>query len=393
MPKTKAKKTGMGMGKGMGMGMLAPLRLSVSPDFGNFSSCLCFIIMLKSRGMSIVLGIESTCDETAASIVVDGKKILSNVIYSQTKLHQNFGGVFPELACRAHLDVILPVVEEALAVAKMKPSDIDLIAVANQPGLMGALLIGMNTAKSLAFAWGKPFVGVNHIKAHLYAALMSAECPEFPALGLVLSGGHTSLVLMHDIENYSLIGNTVDDALGEAFDKVARLLALPYPGGPEIEKLASMGDCTKYPFTPGLVKGQKYNFSFSGLKTQVLYALKGQNGAQSTINLLPDEEKKHIAAAFQNTAFRDILAKCKMAILEFGVKQLFIGGGVSSNQAMRALFQENLPSQIALYWPGKGLSLDNAAMIAGLGFHVYQRKGCSDLLDLIPSPTNKILSI
>lgn len=341
--------------------------------------------------MCKVLGIETTCDESSASVVVDGKKILSNVIYSQTKLHESFGGVFPELACRRHLEVLLPVIQQALLEANLSPQELDLIAVADKPGLMGALLIGVNAAKSLAFAWNKPFVGVNHIKAHLYAALMSADECEFPALGMVLSGGHTSLVLMHDVENYTLIGSTVDDSVGEAFDKVARLMDLPYPGGPQIEALAKRGDPKRYPFKPCYVKGQKYSFSFSGLKTQVLYALKGQNGSPETPNLLPDDAKKDIAASFQETAFMDLLNKCQMAVEEYGIKHLYIGGGVSANQYIRALFANQL-SQIAVHWPGKGLSLDNAAMIAGLGYHVYQRKGESPL-DLIPMPTNKSLSI
>lgn len=341
----------------------------------------------------IVLGIDTTCDESAASVVVDGKKILSNIIYSQIKLHQNYGGVFPELACRRHLEVLLPIIEEALFTAKVTPNDIDVIAVADQPGLMGALLMGVNAAKSLSLAWNKPFVGVNHIKAHLYGALMSVDTNVFPALGLVLSGGHTALVLMEDEENYSLIGNTVDDAVGEAFDKVARLMGLPYPGGPQIEILAREGDPRRYPFKPGVVKGQKYNFSFSGLKTQVLYTLKGQNGGSTGEDLLPFEEKKHIAASFQEAAFSDLLTKCQLAVQEFGIKQLYIGGGVSCNQTLRSLFSQKMPADVGVFWPGKGLSLDNAAMIAGLGFHVYKRKGSSDDLNLIPSPTNKILSI
>jgi len=210
---------------------------------------------------------------------------------------------------------------------------------------------------------------------------------------MVLSGGHTSLLLIHDIENYQVIGNTIDDAIGEAFDKVARLMNLRYPGGPEIENLAIKGDPTKFPFKPCKVKNQKYNFSFSGLKTQVLYTLKGQNGHPSTPTIIAESDKKHIAASFQKTAFNDLLAKCALAIKEYDVKHLYIGGGVSNNQYIRSLFKENLSDNIDIFWPNPGLSLDNAAMIAGLGYHTFAMKKNSDPLDLVPSPTNKSLSI
>ena len=189
----------------------------------------------------IVLGIETTCDETGCAIVRDGKEIISNVVTSQIDLHQEYGGVVPELSCRRHIDVIIPVIEEALKQAKLELTDIDLFAVAQGPGLIGALLIGTHATKMLAWIYNKPFVGVNHIEAHLYAALMTENTPQFPCIGAVLSGGHTSLVLMKDIGTYELISQTVDDAVGEAFDKVARILGLPYPGGPYIETLAKEG--------------------------------------------------------------------------------------------------------------------------------------------------------
>ena len=342
--------------------------------------------------MSVVLGIESTCDETAASVVVNGKEILSNIITSQMDLLELYGGVYPELACRRHFDVILPVIEEALKSAKAQPSDIDLIAVASKPGLMGALLIGVNVAKSLAYAWEKPFVGVNHIEAHLYSALMELENPTLPAIGIVASGGHTSLVQINGIGEYELIGQTIDDAVGESFDKVARLMDLPFPGGPEIEKLAKEGDRKSYPFKAGNVKGQPLNFSFSGLKTQLLYTLKGQNGTPKSPTLLDEKEKKNVAASFQEVALTDIVKKALKAAKKLDIKTIYIGGGVSNNQRFREIFNELCPD-LNVFWPPRGLSIDNAAMIAGLGYHVFKKRGRSDPLSLSPTPTSKLLSL
>ncbi len=332
----------------------------------------------------LVLGIESTCDETACAVVEKGKKILSNVIASQTDLHARYGGVFPELACRQHFDLMIPIIEQALQEAHVSPSAIDLISVAYGPGLIGALLLGVNTAKSLALAWNKPFVGVNHVEAHLYAALMGCESPAFPALGVVVSGGHTFLVRMHDIGHYEMIGQTVDDAIGEAFDKVAVMLGLPYPGGPEIEKLAHLGDPRRYPFKAGVVKGKPWNFSFSGLKTNVLYTVKGQDCDKKAPNRITDQDKPHIAASFQEAALKDIATKALDAAVEFDCKMIFLGGGVTHNQRLRELFHS---SKIPIHWPLPGLSLDNAAMIAGLGYHHFLQKNCrGDSLDLEPLP-------
>lgn len=321
-----------------------------------------------------VLGIESTCDETACAVVKDGTKILSNVVSSQIDLHAQYGGVVPELACRRHVDVMIPVIDEALKQAKIGLNDIDLFAVANGPGLIGALLIGINTAKSLSLALQKPFVGVNHIEAHLYSALMENQdqvC--FPCLGVVLSGGHTSLIKMDAIGSYNVISQTVDDAIGEAFDKVAKILNLPYPGGPHVETLALKGDASKYAFKCGKVKGSPLDFSFSGLKTAVLYAIKDRE--------ISEQEKCDIAAAFQNVAFHDIVDKSLRAAEQHKCSTLLFGGGVTNNFHLRKLFAQKAP-HLTLRWPPKGLSLDNAAMIAGLGYHIYQRKGQSDDLNL-----------
>ena len=326
-----------------------------------------------------VLGIESTCDETACAVVCSGTKILSNVISSQIDLHKAFGGVVPELACRRHIEVILPILDEALKKASVTLEEIDLIAVAHGPGLIGALLIGLNAAKALSLALNKPFIGVNHIKAHLYASIMShKENILFPCLGVVLSGGHTTLVKMNSLSSYDLIGQTIDDAIGEAFDKAAKILDLPYPGGPEIEKLALNGDPDKYKLKSGVVKNQPFQFSFSGLKTSVLYKVKGQGGSIKGENTIPDSEKSSIAASFQKAAFSDVIKKCHLAAKKYNCRSMLFGGGVTNSQTLRTMFQKSEPS-IPLFWPSTGLSLDNAAMIAGLGYHVFLEKGADDL--------------
>lgn len=313
-----------------------------------------------------ILGIESTCDESAASVVKDGIEILSQVVASQSDLHHLYGGVVPELACRRHVDVLLPLIEEALSIAKISLNEVDAIAVAKGPGLIGALLIGMSVAKTLALATGKPLVGVSHVEAHLYAAYMEhSDKVLFPALGLVVSGGHTALVYIERPFTYKLIGKTVDDAIGEAFDKVAKLLGLPYPGGPEIERLARLGDNSKYSFKSGVVKGRPYDFSFSGLKTNVLYTIQGK-----------EVNKADIAASFQETALQDVVSKAKRAAAAFGCQSILVGGGVSQNQRLRDLLCEK-----NIFFPSKMLSLDNAAMIAGLGYPLYMQgaKECFSL--------------
>jgi N6-L-threonylcarbamoyladenine synthase len=331
----------------------------------------------------IVLGIESTCDETACAIVRDGREVLSNVISSQTELHNLFGGVFPELACRRHIDALIPVIKKAFEEAAIAPSEIELVAAAKGPGLIGALLIGLNAAKSLSYAWDVPFIGVNHVEAHLYAAMMPLENPPLPALGLVVSGGHTFIVKMDGIGKYQMIGTTQDDAIGEAFDKVAALLGLPYPGGPEIEALAKQGDPSRFPFRPGRIKNHPLDFSFSGLKTNVLYSVKGQSASKDAPLLISEKEKADVAASFQETALRDVVTKTLLAAKTFDCKAIYCGGGVSNNQRLRELLSEmGAPSQV--YYPAKNMTLDNAAMIAGLGFHCYGKDKKGDGFDLEP---------
>jgi len=329
----------------------------------------------------LVLGIESTCDETACSIVKDGVEILSNVISSQIDLHSEYGGVVPELACRRHVDVLIPVIQEALATAHIHLDAIDLVAVAHGPGLVGALLIGLTSAKALAFSLDKPLIGINHVEAHLYAALMSHPEPVvFPCLGVVLSGGHTTLLLMKNIGEYQLIGETIDDAIGEAFDKVAKTLDLPYPGGPYIEQLALQGNPTRYAFKPGKVKDSPYSFSFSGLKTAVLYAVKGQFPNRELHPSLSHSDKCDIAASFQEAAFNAVIKKALLAAEQYQCQTLVFGGGVTNNQCLRKRFAKM--TNRTLLWPSIGLSLDNAAMIAGLGYHRFLKQGVSDGWDL-----------
>lgn len=330
----------------------------------------------------LVLGIETTCDETAASVVEDGKKILSNIIFSQVHLHKKFGGVFPEIASRSHIDKMIPVIEEALKEARVNLEEIDLIAVASQPGLIGSILIGLNTAKALSFALDKPYIGINHVEAHLYAAMMGEKDLIFPALGVVISGGHTLLLKILEIGRYEKIGTTIDDAIGESFDKVASILDLAYPGGPEVEKLAKTGVSTRYNFKAGVTKKNPFDFSFSGLKTKVLYTVKGQSAKKHFSTIIKSEDKKHIAASFQRCAFEDLIKKSILAIDEFDMKAIYFGGGVTNNQTLREMFDnKNLP--IPLFWPEKDLSLDNGAMIAGLGYQKFKKTFKSDTFALL----------
>lgn len=325
-----------------------------------------------------VLGIETTCDETSCAIVKDGKEILSNVISSQIDLHAEYGGVVPELSCRRHVDVLIPVLQQCLEEANLSLDEIDLIAVAKGPGLIGALLLGTTAAKTLSLALNKPLIGINHVEAHLYAACMSCNDPiKFPSIGVVLSGGHTALVKMHDIGHYEIIGETVDDAMGEAFDKVAKLMDLPYPGGPQIEALALKGDAYRFPFKAGKVKKNLLQFSFSGLKTAVLYAIRALEQP------ITDKDRADIAASFQRTSVEDVVNKLETAIQHNECHSLIFGGGVTNNKYLRQQIGLKFP-EIKVLWPSVGLSLDNAAMIAGLGYHHYCNQKQLDGLDLEP---------
>lgn len=307
--------------------------------------------------MVLILGIETTCDETGIALVEDGHKIIRNDVLSQAAVHETYGGVFPELASRLH--------SEALPrLLKNYPlKEIDGIAVAYGPGLIGALLTGVQFAKGLAIGLQKPLIAVNHVEAHLFAAVMGQTAP-FPALGIVVSGGHTALLQIDQMGSYKLLGQTIDDAIGESFDKVAIMLGLPYPGGAPLEKLAKKGDPHRFPFKGGRV--QPLDFSFSGLKTAVMQTIKNH----------PDANKADIAASFQEAAFGDLLAKVRLAIKTIQPASLLMGGGVANNERLKELLRG---LALPLFVPPPALTLDNAAMIAGLGYFNLKTKGPSPL--------------
>lgn len=325
------------------------------------------------------LGIETSCDETSAAVVADGRDILSNVVQSQIDIHRAFGGVVPEVACRAHIETISPVVEKALADAKVTLREIDAIAVTNAPGLVGALLVGVSMAKALALATGKPLLGVDHIHGHMYAVKLAFPDLEYPVINLVVSGGHTSLYLSRSPVDHELLGSTTDDAAGEAFDKVAKILDLGFPGGPIIDKLAAGRDPNRVKFKRTIP--ESLDFSFSGIKTAVLYHVRGQDAKQA--RALSAEEKADIAAGFQE-AVVDVLARqAQRACERTGVPRIAVGGGVACNSRLRA----KLPG--AKFPPPK-FCTDNAAMIAGLAYPMYRAGMVSDLeLDAVPTKTHR----
>lgn len=325
-----------------------------------------------------LLGIESSCDETAAAVVENGRTVLSSVIASQVDLHAKYGGVFPEMASREHILAIYPVVEEALAQAHIGLQELDAIAVTRGPGLAGSLVVGMNMAKALALGCGLPLIGVNHLEGHLYSAWVHMDsesrqaAPEFPLIALIVSGGHSTLILMKDHLQYERLGGTLDDAAGEAFDKVARLLGLPYPGGPSIEKSAQSGRPTAFIFPRARLEGS-WDFSFSGLKTAVLREVKRLKESGEAVSI-PD-----LAASFQQ-AVVDVLAEKTFAAAErFDARHILVAGGVSANVALRKAFTRSSAFQIHI--PPLSLCTDNAVMIAAAGYARYIA-GQRDPLDI-----------
>ncbi|HUC89728.1 MAG TPA: tRNA (adenosine(37)-N6)-threonylcarbamoyltransferase complex transferase subunit TsaD [Patescibacteria group bacterium] len=328
----------------------------------------------------IVLGIESSCDETAAAVVKDGKCMLSTVIASSMDLHAKYGGVVPEIAARSHIEAIIPVIEQALSDAQCTWDDIDAIAVAYGAGLNGSLLIGTLTARTLAIVKNKPLYAVNHVEGHLYANFITETPlpgyqlpktqPEFPILGLIVSGGHSELVLFRSHFDYTLLGQTLDDAVGEAFDKVAKIIGLPYPGGVNVSKLAENGNPYAFHLPKARLQG-KYDFSFSGLKTAVLRAAQEQVGKDYSLpstelpKLLSDAQKTDIAAVFQRIACETLVDKAVEACKEFSPNSVIIGGGVASNTELRKQLSERLPQPIE--YTDRKLCTDNGVMIAVLG--------------------------
>jgi N6-L-threonylcarbamoyladenine synthase len=339
----------------------------------------------------LILGIETSCDETAAAVVADGRVVLSNVIASQAELHARYGGVFPEVASRQHLLAIVPTVEAALVESGAGWADLAAIAVTRGPGLAGSLLVGVNAAKGLAMARGLPLVGVNHLEGHLYsnwlhsggrvrspelAAAAAGEDPPFPHLALIVSGGHTDLLLVAGHGDYTLLGRTLDDAAGEAFDKVARLLGLGYPGGPELERLAESGDAGRFDF-PVATTANPLDFSFSGLKSACRRALE-----ESTVGGAP-ARLADLAASFQSAVLRALVGRVQRALAEYPVPMVMLAGGVSANGALRRALTEAL--DVPLRYPPLVLCTDNAAMIAAAGYWAWPA-GRRDAWDVEVAP-------
>ncbi|MFC1651616.1 tRNA (adenosine(37)-N6)-threonylcarbamoyltransferase complex transferase subunit TsaD [Patescibacteria group bacterium] len=337
-----------------------------------------------------ILAIETSCDETAVSVIEDGKKILSNLVASQIDIHKEFGGIVPEVAARAHTEKMMPLLQKSLAEAKVDLKNIDAIAVTFGPGLVGSLLVGLSTAKALSYSLNKKLIPINHVEAHLYAAWLEENSPpKFPALGMVVSGGHTELVLMKNHGDYQLLGATLDDAAGEAFDKVAKLLDLGYPGGPAISKAAQEGNPDKFDLPRPMLdcRGRSrsaLDFSFSGLKTAVLYLVKN---SKTKIN------KNDVAASFQKAVIDVLVEKSIRAIEKYQPKSFILGGGVAANQELRKRFVEaihELPHPVKFYCPPIEFCTDNAAMIGVNGYFKAKAKKFIKWKDLKVDPVAEI---
>ena len=376
-----------------------------------------------------ILGIESSCDETAAAVVEDGRRLLSNVVHTQIDIHAQYGGVVPEVAARSHIEVINPVINKALSDAGCTWDDIDAIAVTYAPGLIGSLLVGTLAARTLAVIHNKPLYAIHHVEAHVYANFvvekglprhpeldsgsnenesannwipdqvwndklkdlpLPSKQPDFPMLALIVSGGHSQLVLFRDHGDYELLGQTQDDAVGEAFDKVAKIIGLPYPGGPSIAKAAQSGDPRKYTLPKAKLQNP-YDFSFSGLKTALLRVVQAETGHDYTFPshelpaLLDDAQRADFAASFQQTAIETLVDKAERAFRDYSPASVVIAGGVAANQELRRQLSERLP--IAIEYAPMQLCTDNAAMIATLGYYVAQKKDPVDPYDVEVVPS------
>jgi len=344
----------------------------------------------ESRETINILGIETSCDETAAAVVADGHIVKSSVIASQTKLHEKYGGVVPEIASRAHIENIYPVVSEAIQQACITKDDIDAIAVANQPGLTIALVVGVTMAKTIAFMWGKPLIAINHLHAHLQSAMLDQEHLQLPAVALIVSGGHTCLYECESPLEVKLLGSTIDDAAGEAFDKVATILKLPYPGGPSIEKAAENGDPNAIKFPRSMLSRDSLDFSFSGVKTAVLYYCRGQDmKGEDKVDVMSEQEIADIAASFQAAVIDVLVKKTKRAAKKVLAKTILLGGGVAANSELRSTLRqmcESVRPPLKLLVAPKKYCTDNAVMVAALAYHKY-RRGLFAELSLEPKPT------
>ncbi|QDU30373.1 tRNA N6-adenosine threonylcarbamoyltransferase [Anatilimnocola aggregata] len=339
-----------------------------------------------ARGRRFLLAIESTCDETAAAIITDDLQVLSSVVASQEELHRRYAGVVPELAARAHVERIVPVIDEAIRRASLKPADLDLIAVAHTPGLAGSLIVGVSAAKALSVALEKPLVALNHLHAHIYACRMAAARDVFPCLGLIVSGGHTSLYHCRTSTEFEPLGGTIDDAAGEAFDKVATLLGLSYPGGPAIAKAAEQGNPRAYQFPRGLRgKSGGFDFSFSGLKTAVRYEIWGPGQPIDGPPPLSEQQVADIAASFQFAVVESLAEKTKAALQHTLLPRLCVGGGVAANRLLRTRLREVCDQlRVELHFAPPELCTDNAVMGA-IAWEMFAAGNFADLdLDVLP---------
>lgn len=329
--------------------------------------------------MTTILGIETSCDETAAAVVRDGRTVASNVVASQIDLHAQYGGVYPELASRAHAEAIGVVVEQAVADAGVRFADLDAVAVTLGPGLVGSLMVGVNYAKGLALMTGKPLLGINHLEGHVYSLWLTQPFrePDFPVLVLIVSGGHSELLLMTDHGVYERLGSTLDDAAGEAFDKVGRMLGLPYPGGPHIERAAQQGNPIAHSFPRALLNDDSYDFSFSGLKTAVQRAVmvqpssksRRERGAEKTAQLRADVSVADVAASFQAALVETLVDKTARAAHQYGATEVLLAGGVSANTYLRKAMRAR--TELPVRYPPLNLCTDNAAMIAAAAHYRY----------------------
>ena len=335
--------------------------------------------------MTLFLALETSCDETAAAVFTDEPRVLSSVVASQTDLHARFGGVVPEVAARAHLQRLLPVVDEALRQAHVTLDDIRCVAVHHTPGLVGALLVGVTAAKTFALALGVPLIGVNHVHGHLYACRLAAGRDIFPCVGLVVSGGHTLLFDCPSALAFQVVGSTLDDAAGEAFDKVAALLGLGFPGGPALEREAAAGNPKAFAFPRSMIHDERLDFSFSGLKTAVLYAVGGQNNARPAAPP-PGTFRADIAASFQQAAVDVLVSKARQALRRLGHERLAVGGGVAANRPFREALARMCQAQgVELIIPPMNLCTDNAAM-AAMAVESYRAGRFAGMdLDAVPS--------
>ncbi len=335
--------------------------------------------------MTRVLGIESSCDETAVAVVDDGRHVRANLIATQFEVHAKYGGVVPELASRAHVETLDLLVREALDTAGTRPEDIDAIAVTTQPGLIGSLLIGVTGAKTLAWSWGTPLVGVNHIHAHATSAAIESDGAPWPAVALVVSGGHTSLYRVDGFEQIELLGRTIDDAAGEAFDKVATILGLGYPGGPIIDRRSAHGDASAVSFPRTMLKPGSLDFSFSGLKTAVLYHVHGVGKTTGGLERLSEKNLDDICASFSAAVVDVLVRKTMKAVEQTGVHCVVVGGGVAANSVLRTQLAAACEDHgVSLILTPMGYCTDNAAMIAAMGYHLF-RGGRRDSLSLTAS--------